>query len=296
MADVSVVVPTKDRLPYLRKAIPMFLAQPEVKEVVVVIDGCTDGTLEYVKSASASDSRIRYIDNVTNRGLPYSRNCGLAAAECEYAFTGEDDLEMAAGFFTTLFAHMEETGADIIAGRNIFRWERETEAEAIARTDRIPGPAVDRRLIMVHPDMKTSGDQEQPLLPAPMLARTDIFRKVQYDPGYRGNAWREESDFQLAAVEAGYKLVFCPHAMTFNIEIENDRGGVHATWGFKRVSWVVKNNWRFINKHRDLIAREFDAGNPRVYIAKFAVLRTFQEIVLPQLIARKRQIFGAPRG
>jgi GT2 family glycosyltransferase len=144
--------------------------------------------------------------------------------------------------------------------------------------------------------MKTSGDQEQPLLPAPMLARTDIFRKVQYDPGYRGNAWREESDFQLAAVEAGYKLVFCPHAMTFNIEIENDRGGVHATWGFKRVSWVVKNNWRFINKHRELIAREFDAGNPRVYIAKFAVLRTFQEIVLPQLITRKRQIFGAPRG
>ena len=296
MADVSVVVPTKDRLPYLRKAIPMFLAQAEVKEVVVVVDGCSDGTLEYVKAASASDNRIRYIDNVTNKGLPYSRNCGLAAAECEYAFTGEDDLEMSDGFFTTLLAHMADTGADIISGRNVFRWERETPAEAMTRTDRIPGPAVNRRLIMVHPDINTTGDQEQPLLPAPMLARTDIFRKVQFDPGYRGNAWREESDFQLSAVEAGYKLVFCPHVVTFNIEIENDRGGVHATWGFKRVGWVVKNNWRFVQKHRELIAKEFDVGNPYVYIVKFAVRRTFMEVIMPQLIKRKRQIFGAPRG
>lgn len=296
MADVSVVVPTKDRLPYLRKAIPMFLAQAEVKEVVVVVDGCSDGTLEYVKAASASDDRIRYVDNVTNKGLPYSRNRGLAAAECEYAFTGEDDLEMSDGFFTTLFSHMADTGADIISGRNVFRSERETPADAITRTNRIPEPAVNRQLIMVHPDINTSGDREQPLLPAPMLARTDIFRKVQFDAGYRGNAWREESDFQLSAVEAGYKLVFCPHAVTFNIEIENDRGGVHATGGFKRVSWVVRNNWRFVQKHRELIAREFDTGNLHVYIVKFAVLRAFREVILPQLVVRKRQIFGAPRG
>src|ERR1700677_258509 len=126
MADISVVVPTKDRLPYLRRAIPMFLAQREVKEVVVVVDGCTDGTLEYVRAASASDNRIRYVDNVTNRGLPYSRNRGIELAECEYAFTGEDDLEMPGNFFATLLAHMQETGADIIAARNIFRSERET--------------------------------------------------------------------------------------------------------------------------------------------------------------------------
>jgi glycosyltransferase involved in cell wall biosynthesis len=296
MADVSVVVPTKDRLPYLRRAIPMFLAQAEVKEVVVVIDGCTDGTLEYVKAASAADSRIRYVDNVVNKGLPYSRNRGLSAAECEYAFTGEDDLEMSDGFFTTLFAHMADTGADIIAGRNIFRWEHETQAEAIARTNRIPEPAVDRRLIKVHPDINTDGDREQPLLPAPMLARTDIFCKVKYDDGYRGNAWREESDFQLSAIEAGYKLVFCPFAMTFNIEIENDRGGVHATWGFKRVSWVVRNNWRFVQKHRELIAREFDTGNLSLYIVKFAVRRSFQEVILPRLVMAKRRVFGGPRG
>jgi glycosyltransferase involved in cell wall biosynthesis len=295
MADISVVVPTKDRLPYLRRAIPMFLAQREVKEVVIVVDGCTDGTLEYVRAASAIDDRIRYVDNVTNKGLPYSRNRGIEAAECEYVFTGEDDLELPSNFFATLLAHMQETDADIISARNIFRSEREAPAQSIARADRVRGPAVDRRTVMVHIDMKTGGDQEQPLLPAPMLARTDVFRKVKFDVGYRGNAWREESDFQLTAWEAGYRLFYCPHVLTFNLEIENDRGGVHATSGFKRVRWVVKNNWRFLQKHRDLIGREFDAGNLRVYIIKFAIKRTYNGVILPQLVAWKRQVFGPAR-
>ena len=298
MTEISVVVPTKDRLPYLRKALPMFLAQEEVKEVIVVVDGCSDGTLDYVKAASTSDPRIRYVDNLTNKGLPYSRNRGLELADCEYAFTGEDDLEMTPDFFTTLLAHMAETGADIISGRNIFRLERETQAESVARTDRIPGPSVDLRTIMVRPDMNTKEDQEQPMLPAPMLARTEIFRKLSFDDEtFRGNAWREESDFQLSAREAGYTLVFCPHAITFNIDIENDRGGVHNTSGLRRAAWVVKNNWRFVRKHRDFIAREFDAGNLYVYIAKFAIARTITEVVL-ELASIRYEIFGklrAPR-
>jgi glycosyltransferase involved in cell wall biosynthesis len=295
MAEISVVIPTKDRLPYLRKAVPMFLAQNEVKEVVVVVDGCTDGTLGYIQAASESDPRIRYTDNVINKGLPYSRNRGLELAQCEYAFTGEDDLELSENFFATLLMHLEEAGADVISGRNVFRGERESPAEAVARTERIPGPSVNPRTLMVHVDMKTEDDQEQSLLPAPMLGLTDVFRKVRFDDSYRGNAWREESDFQLSAREAGYKLVYCPHAISFNIEIENDRGGVHATWGFKRLTWQVRNNWRFVQKHSAIIAEEFKAGHPYVYISKFAAQRLI-DLLFGMLVERKQQLFGAPSG
>lgn len=295
MAEISVVIPTKDRLPYLRKAVPMFLAEAEVKEVVIVVDGCTDGTLEYVRAASESDPRIRYVDNVTNKGLPYSRNRGLALAQCEYAFTGEDDLELSENFFATLLAHLKETGADLVSGRNIFRGERESVAQAIARTDHIPGPSVNSRTLMVSVDIKTAGDQEQSLLPAPMLGPADVFRKVLFDVSYRGNAWREESDFQLSAREAGYRLVYCPHAISFNIQIENDRGGVHATWGLKRLGWQVRNNWRFVQKHRGIIAEEFSIGNPYVYIARFTASRLLS-LAFDTAVERKQQLFAAVRG
>lgn len=294
MSEISVVIPTKDREQNLRKTLPIFLAQPEVAEVVVVIDGCSDGTLEYVKEAAAEDNRIRYVDNVVNKGLPYSRNRGIELVTCEYTFTGEDDLELTDNFFGILRAHMDATDADLISGRNIFRDERESVEEAIARTDRIKDPSVNRRTITLHTAINTVDDQEQALLPAPMLGRTDVFRKVRYDDQYRGSAYREETDFQFSAREAGYKLVYCPHAVTFNVKVENDRGGVHATWGLKRVRWTVRNNWQFVQKHKQLIAREFDTGNLHVYIVKFAAWRVFGEVVLPKLIAMKRSIFPNP--
>jgi hypothetical protein len=186
---------------------------------------------------------------------------------------------------------MRDTSADLISGRNVFRAERESAAEAIARTNMIKGPSVNRKALTLHTAINTPDDQEQSLLPAPMLGRTDVFRKVRYDDQYRGSAYREESDFQLSAWEMGCKLVYCPHAMTFNVQAENDRGGVHATWGFKRATWTVRNNWRFIQKHRELIAREFDVGNLHVYIATFAVRLVINDVVLPKMVAMKRKFF-----
>ena len=295
MPGVSVVIPTKDRLRYLQRAVPMFLGHDEVQEVIIVVDGCTDGTLEYVRAARVRDKRIKYTDNVINRGLPYSRNRGIELAGFEYVFTGEDDLELSSNFFTTLLSHMRETGADVISGRNIFRSEKESTAEAIRRADLIDGDAIDRQAITVQTGIKTNRDQDQILLPAPMLGHTDVFRKVQFDESYLVNAWREESDFQLAARESGYKLVFCPHTISFNVVIENDRGGVHYSGKTGRMVWIVKNNWRFIRKHRELIAREFDIGSPCTYITKFAARRAAHEIILPVLIKAKQKTLAVVR-
>jgi glycosyltransferase involved in cell wall biosynthesis len=290
--EISVIVPTKDRLSYLRQAIPMFLGHAEVKEIIIVVDGCSDGTLEYVKEISSADSRIRYFDNVQNKGLPYSRNKGMELASCEYSFTGEDDLELSTGFFATLFAHLKQTNADIISGRNIFRYENESKADAIARSDRITGASIIRKMIGVRVDIASPSDIIQPLLPAPMLGRTDVFRKIGFDPEYRGNAWREESDFQLSARESGLRLAYCPHAISFNMVIENDRGGVHSSGGMRRLRWIIKNNWRFINKHAETIAQEFGVTSRTTYIIRFTAWIAYRDLIFPKLVSVKQFILG----
>jgi glycosyltransferase involved in cell wall biosynthesis len=284
MPEVSVVVPTKDRLPYLRQTIRMFLSHDEVKEIIIVIDGCQDGTLEYLSDASAADSRIRYVNNVTNRGVAYSRNRGIELVKCEYTFVAEDDLTLSEGFFATLLAHMQETGADIISARNIFRWQSESIPDAIARTDQTTGPTINRKLITVQVEMPVDDHRIQPLLPSPMLGRTEVFRKIGWDENIRrGSAWREESDFQLEAWKSGYKLVYCPHTISFNLMIDNDRSGVHALAGFGRIRSIVRNNWYFVHKHRELIAKEFGVTNLNYYIARFAIWKIYREIVKPPL-------------
>ncbi len=140
--------------------------------------------------------------------------------------------------------------------------------------------------------MPSSSDTIQPLLPAPMLARTEVFRKIRFDDGYRGNAWREESDFQLSALESGFRLAYCPHAISFNLMIQNDRGGVHSSGGMRRVRWIVKNNWRFINKHAETVAQEFGITNRTAYIIRFAAWKTYREMIFPRLAAVKQLISG----
>jgi glycosyltransferase involved in cell wall biosynthesis len=282
MPEVSVVVPTKDRLPYLRNTIRMFLSHDEVKEIIIVVDGCQDGTLEYLKAASAADARIRYVANATNMGVAYSRNRGINLAKYDYAFVAEDDLTLSEKFFTILLAHMQDSGADIISARNIFRWQNESMPDAIARTDKLTGPTINKGLITVRVEMPVDGHKAQPLLPSPMLGKTEIFRKVGWDENlWRGSAWREESDFQLEAWKSGYRLVYCPHTISFNLVIDNDRGGVHASTGFRRVKSIVKNNWYFIHKHREVIAREFGVTNLYFYIARFAAWKIYQDMIKP---------------
>lgn len=295
MPDVSVVIPTKDRLPYLPNVIHTCLAQPEVKEIVFVIDGSTDGSLEYLRDVSAVDSRIRYIHNPTNMGQAYSRNRGVERVSCEYTFTGEDDLTLQDGFMATLLAHMQETEADIISARNIFRYERESMPEAVARTDEITGPTINRKLITVQVEMNVRGDQAQPLLPSPMLGKTEVFRKIGWDEYYRGSGWREESDIQLEALKSGYKLVYCPHTISFNLVIANDSSGAHALAGFRRLKSITQNNWHFIHKHRVLIAREFGITHLNFYIVRFVIWKTWQEIVMPFALGHARKLLAALR-
>ena len=282
--EISVIIPTKDRLSYLQRVIPSYLMQKEVREIIVIIDGSTDGTLEFLEDLCRSNSVVRYLDNGVNRGIPFSRNRGIDVAVFEYIFMAEDDLELTENFFQTLSTHMAQVGADVICGRNIFRLDTETALESIARTDELKGSYINMKTIEIETGMDIHDDQEEPIIASPMLARAAIFREVRYDEMYRVNFWREETDFQLSARERSYRLACCPHAICFNFTITNDRGGVHAATGLRREKWVVINNWLFVKKHESFIKDNFNIGNKRVYITKFAVGRVLKYVVLPPAI------------
>ena len=281
--EISVIIPTKDRLSYLQKVIPSYLMQKEVREIIVIVDGSIDGTLEFLEDFCKRNTVVRYLDNGVNRGIPFSRNRGIDVAEFEYIFMAEDDLELTENFFQTLFTHMTQVSADVICGRNIFRLDTESAKESIIRTNQLDGSYVNMKTIEIESGMDIRYDQEEPIIASPMLAKAAIYREVRYDEMYRVNFWREETDFQLSARERGYTLACCPHAICFNFQITNDRGGVHEATGLRREKWVVINNWLFVKKHEDFIRDNFKVGNKRVYIAKFAMGRVLKYVVLPPI-------------
>lgn len=79
---VSVVLPTYNHLAYLPLAIESMLMQTFTDfELIIVNDGSTDGTREYLESLD--DPRIRIIHHQKNKGLPNALNTGFSEAQGE---------------------------------------------------------------------------------------------------------------------------------------------------------------------------------------------------------------------
>lgn len=88
---VSVYLPTRNRVDRLRIAVASVLAQSyESLELVVVDDGSSDDTADYLAELAAADPRVRYVRNETASGAPASRNRAIELATGEFV-TGLDD-------------------------------------------------------------------------------------------------------------------------------------------------------------------------------------------------------------
>lgn len=89
---VSVVIPTYNRIHTLPASVDSVLNQTyENLELIIMDDGSTDGTQEYVESIA--DKRVRYRRADKNMGPSAARNMGAELATAEYlAFQDSDDV------------------------------------------------------------------------------------------------------------------------------------------------------------------------------------------------------------
>lgn len=88
--DLSVIIPTYNRLPLLREALASFVGLLNCShEVVIVDDGSTDGTAEYLRTLRGPFVVLCQ----ENRGSNVARNVGLENARGRYIkFLDSDDL------------------------------------------------------------------------------------------------------------------------------------------------------------------------------------------------------------
>jgi glycosyltransferase involved in cell wall biosynthesis len=87
---VSIVIPTRDRWPFLRHAIDAGLAQEEVEvEVIVVDDGSEDETP--ARLGEIGDRRLRRLRNERPLGVAAARNRGIDTARGEWIAPLDDD-------------------------------------------------------------------------------------------------------------------------------------------------------------------------------------------------------------
>ena len=89
--SIAVITPVRNGMPWLRETLDSIRAQNyKPLELVMVDDGSTDGTLDYLHSLNGLVSRLLRLDGL---GPAAARNAGIQASSSEFiAFLDADDL------------------------------------------------------------------------------------------------------------------------------------------------------------------------------------------------------------
>lgn len=290
MNNISIVIPTYNRLSTLKKVIDSYVNQNGVKEIIIIDDYSSDHTEEYFSQISKKYKQIKYLRNKENMGAPYSRNRAIDVAKGEYVFMGEDDLYLPNNFLNTLYKHMVSSKADVIAGRRIWLGENESFIDGLTRANKSTGNPFIKKTLTTNCEIKLDKDTELPLVDASMLISRKVFEKIKYDEHYRKNAWREETDYQISAEEKGFKIVYCPHIESYHLFKKKNTGGNHNhnLINYEKTIWI--NNLYMFNKHKKYLKEKF--GINYIFIIRFIYYR-ISRLLMNELISFKKRLFGS---
>lgn len=129
---VSVYMPTCNRLALMKRAINSVLAQThEDWELIVVDDGSTDGTWDYLQALS--DPRITALRNETSLGACASRNRAISVATGEWVTGIDDDDEFTTDRLTRLLAVYDDRYSFVCSG---FYWVTESGSKHTLCSDK----------------------------------------------------------------------------------------------------------------------------------------------------------------
>lgn len=116
IGTISVIVPCYNVEPYLKSCLTSIIAQSYTDlEIIVVIDGSPDRSVDIARGFARWDRRIKVIEQA-NAGLGAARNTGIRAATGDLiAFVDSDDW-LPPDAYLTMTRALEKSGSDFVVG------------------------------------------------------------------------------------------------------------------------------------------------------------------------------------
>lgn len=124
----SVVIPCyneRNRLPAtLQSVITHLQTKRPNSEIVVVDDGSSDGTADWVRSQTSGTIPIRVITYSPNRGKGYAVKTGMLAAQGDYVLFMDADGATGIGEAEKMWPWLESGQADVVVGSRAMKSSR----------------------------------------------------------------------------------------------------------------------------------------------------------------------------
>ena len=113
-SKISVIIPIYNAADYLRQCLDSVIKQTYHNLQIICIDaGSKDGSVKIIDEYMAGDKRIQCL-HVENKGVAYSRNVGLDAAQGEYILFVDADDWIDEDTIEVALTEAKRTGAEIV--------------------------------------------------------------------------------------------------------------------------------------------------------------------------------------
>ena len=130
---ISIIIPSFNRKELINKAIESVLKQNyKCIEIIIIDDGSTDGTYQYLKEKYKKNKSIYIYTNEKNMGAGNSRKIGYNKANGKYViFMDDDDYYTNFDFFKQAIQILEEkTNIGMVCASSIIEYVSENKFEA----------------------------------------------------------------------------------------------------------------------------------------------------------------------
>ena len=183
----SIIIPVFNQLEYTKLCLISLTAhRPDLSEIIVIDNGSTDGTGEYLRGLDG----ISVISNKTNLGVSVAWNQGVRSSDAEWVVIINNDVILSQGWLNGLIEFAEENGVDLVSpavreGENNYDVAKYAD-EFVRRMARVSRPGEAHGICL--------------------MVRRRVFETIGlFDENYRIGQF-EDADFFRRAKAAGFRL------------------------------------------------------------------------------------------
>src|SRR5580704_11537693 len=206
--ELSVVIPTYNRLDTLRYVVPSLLGnslRAERFEIVVADSNSTDGTADYLAGVSAEDKRVRHLPGpYTGRAM--ARNAGIEAARGEVVMFTDADIIADPALLERHLAHHA-------AARNIAVVGMELQVSSLTDYERLAAHPEQRTPL--HPRNRKRLSWLYFLTGNASVRKSDLDRVGRFDENFTGYG-HEDLELGYRLQQAGIEIRYEPCAVDYH--------------------------------------------------------------------------------
>ena len=238
MLDISVVIPTYNRLDTLQHVVPTLLAQDVPRdryEVLVCDSNSTDGTPEYLARVSSESNNVRHLPDAYG-GRAAARNAGIAAARGRIVLFNDADILASPDLLSRHLCRHEERRHVAVVGLEVQVKNLDDYAYKRDHPDARGSlhPATRRRLSWLY---FLTGNAS--------VEREDLVRVGSFDESFTGYG-HEDLELGYRLERAGVEIVYEPQAVNYHCQ------DVSVGDQKQKMKLAGRSTVRFYRKHPDV--------------------------------------------